>query len=260
MHENSRSTDYEQIASTYDSRYERNSYAGVERALLEFVGDQPRAAILEVGCGTGHWLAQLQERGIRTTGLDLSPGMLANARRRLPSVSLIQGTASQLPWRSGTFDRLFCINAIHHFPHKRMFLTEARRILRPGGQIMIIGLDPHSARDRWFVYDYFPESLLIDRQRYPASASLRRWMSEAGFRDCNTQEVEHWNYRLPAREILKQGRLDKVSTSQLSVLTEAEYQRGMEKIRATMAQAEAEGKTLFLEADLRLYATVGRAA
>ena len=85
-------------------------------------------------------------------------------------------------------------------------------------------------------------------------------MRETGFQDVFTQEVEHWTYQLPAHEILRQGRLDKAATSQLSVLTDMEYERGMERIRIDIQRAEAEGQTLFLKADLRLYATSAVAA
>ena len=256
-----RHTDYDQIAPTYDHRYERNSYAGVEQALRGFVGSQPGLKILEVGCGTGHWLDFVQALpGIHLTGLDFSAGMLIQAQMRLPGIPLVQGTAERLPWPAESFDRVFCINALHHFPDKAAFLAEARRILRPTGRILTVGLDPHQGADQWFVYNYFKESIEIDRGRYPATSSLRTWMREAGFQDCITQEVEHWTYRLPAHEIMRQGRLDKTATSQLSVLTDAEYQRGLERIRADMQHAEAKGETLFLTADLRLYGTSGSIA
>jgi ubiquinone/menaquinone biosynthesis C-methylase UbiE len=255
-----RHTEYDHIAGTYDRRYERNSYEGVEQALQRFVGSEPGSRILEVGCGTGHWLEFLQPLGMHLMGLDFSAGMLAKAHIRLPGVALVQGTAERLPWPAESFDRIFCINALHHFADKATFLAETRRILRPTGRILIIGLDPHRGVDQWFVYDYFPESVEIDSQRYPAASSLRTWMREAGFRDCITQEVEHWTYRLPAREILQQGRLDKTATSQLSVLTDAEYQRGMDRIRADIERLEAKGQTLFLTADLRLFGTSGCAA
>ena len=252
-----RRADYDQIAHTYDTRYKRNSYVGVEQALQQFVGSQPDIQILEVGCGTGHWLKVLQEHGIRPMGLDFSAGMLAQAHKRVSGIPLVQGTAERLPWPAKSFDRIFCINALHHFPDKPACLGEAWRILRQHGKILIVGLDPHSGADRWFIYDYFPESLEIDRQRYPATTTLRTWMRQAGFEDCRTQSVEHWTYRLPAHEILKQGRLDRAATSQLSILMEAEYQRGMERIRADMEHAEAKGETLFLSADLRLCGTSG---
>lgn len=255
MKQINRRTDYDQIAHAYDTRYERNSYRGVEQAVRGFVGNQPGLQILEVGCGTGHWLEFLRALPIHLTGLDLSAGMLVQAQSRLSGIPLVQGTSERLPWRAQSFDRVFCINAFHHFPDKAAFLAEARRILSPAGMMLIVGLDPHSGADQWFVYDYFKESFEIDRQRYPASSLLRTWMRQAGLRDCTTREVEHWTYRLPAHEILRQGRLDKTATSQLSVLTDAEYQRGMERIHADMERAEAEGQTLFLMADLRLYGT-----
>lgn len=260
MSQINRHTDYDQIARTYDRRYERNTYVGVEQALREFVGSQPGLQILEVGCGTGHWLELLRTSRLHVTGLDFSAGMLAHAQMRLSEISLVQGTAERLPWPAESFDRVFCINAFHHFPDKAPFLAEARRILRPAGMILILSLDPHRGVDQWFIYDYFKESLEIDKGRYLESSVLRKWMKDAGFENCITQEVEHWTYRLPAREILRQGRLDKAATSQLSVLTDAEYQRGMEQLRTDMECAEAKGSELFLTSNLRFYGTSGSVA
>jgi ubiquinone/menaquinone biosynthesis C-methylase UbiE len=252
--------DYDQIAPTFDKRYERNQYADVERELLAFVGSNPERKILEVGCGTGHWLEVLSARGLHVAGLDFSAQMLARARARLPGIELVHGQAEHLPWPAESFDRVFCINAIHHFVDKPAFLAEARRLLRPGGMLLTVGLDPHSGIDQWYIYDYFKESLEIDKQRYPSSNSLREWMNRAGFENCVTQEVEHWIIRLPAHEILEQGRLEKTSTSQLSVLTDSQYQLGMERIREEIKRAEEKGQILFLSADLRLYGTSGSVA
>ena len=62
---------------------------------------------------------------------------------------------------------------------------------------------------------------------------------------------------IPARTALEQGRLDRSVTSQLSVLTDEEYQRGLARIRTVMERAEEEGQTLFLTTDVRLYGTTG---
>lgn len=247
--------DYDSIAPTFDRRYERNEYAGVEQVLLQFARKEPGLRILEVGCGTGHWLEVLHAEGLHVTGLDPSAGMLAQARARLPGRDLVRGQAEHLPWGDQSFDRLFCINAIHHFVDKAAFLTEAKRILRPGGILLTIGLDPHTGTDQFHIYDYFPQSAEIDRQRYPSSSMLHDWMRSAGFEDPTTREVEHWIMRLPAREALEQGRLDKTSTSQLSVLTDEAYEQGLQRIKEDIRRAEAKGLTLFLMTDLRLFGT-----
>ena len=248
---------YDSIAATYDRRYLENDYSGVERALMAFVGPRLTGRALEVGCGTGHWLRLLGESGLRVAGVDASGNMLSYARARAHGAALAHGRAEHLPWASQTFERVFCINAFHHFEDKVGFLTEARRVLVPGGQVMTVGLDPHTGTDRWYIYEYFEPVLAIDQGRYPSSNQIREWMLALQFSSVRTSEVQHLPVRLSARSAIEQGRLSKGATSQLAVLTDEEYQRGVERIRSAVESAEALGDSLSLTADLRLYATFG---
>ena len=248
---------YDSIAATYDRRYLENDYSGVERALMAFVGPNLTGRVLEVGCGTGHWLRLLGESGLRVAGVDASGNMLSYARARARGAALAHGRAEHLPWGSQTFERVFCINAFHHFEDKVGFLTEARRVLVPGGQVMTVGLDPHTGTDRWYIYDYFEPVLAIDKRRYPSSNQIREWMLALQFSSVRTSEVQHLPVRLSARAAIEQGRLHKGATSQLAVLTDEEYQRGFERIRSALESAEALGESLGLNADLRLHATFG---
>ena len=252
-----RSVDYDQIAASYDRRYQRNDYSGVEAALIAFVGEHFDQRVLEVGCGTGHWLRLFCGSGIRVTGLDASAQMLAKAKAQARGAALAQGFAERLPLTSESFDRVFCINAFHHFHDKVAFLTEARRVLRPGGLLMSVGLDPHAGVDQWYIYDYFDNVLEIDRRRYPASSQIREWMRAAGFVDCVTREIQHMPVSFAARAALEHGRLEKSATSQLSVLTDEEYRQGIDRVRGAIESAEVRGESLCLSADLRLYATFG---
>lgn len=252
-----RRVDYDSIAHTYDRRYQENDYSGVEAALRAFVGEPVGRRVLEVGCGTGHWLQVLGDRGVHVTGLDTSTHMLAHAKARAPEAHLARGTAERLPCLRESFDRIVCINALHHFQNKAAFVAEALRVLRPGGLMMTVGLDPHAGVDQWYIYEYFDKALEIDRRRYPASSHLRDWMRTAGFTDCVTRVVQHMPVRLNARAALERGRLDKSMTSQFSVLTDEEYRQGLDRVREAIASAEAQGETLYLTADLRLYATFG---
>jgi SAM-dependent methyltransferase len=66
--------DYDGVAAIYDQRYENNRFDGTSAALTEFVGSA--RDIGEVGCGTGHWLAELASPTRVLVGIDLSEGML----------------------------------------------------------------------------------------------------------------------------------------------------------------------------------------
>ncbi len=249
--------DYDNVAAGYDNRYAQNDYAGVRRALAGFVlsGLGPdQQHVVEVGCGTGHWLKFLGDAGVPIFGVDPSAGMLAMARANVLNGRLVRARAEALPLRSALFSRIVCINALHHFTDRAAFFGEARRLLGPGGGLLTIGLDPHAGADRWWIYDYFPEALVEDRKRYSPASAIRELMENAGFSRCETVEVQHLPRRMTVSEAARCGFLDRTNTSQFMVITEAEYRAGLNRIHA--ADAVAPGEKI-LCADLRLYGTTG---
>ena len=75
-----RVTDYDSVADRYDVRYGRYGYSGVRDTVLSFLGEA--TAVLEVGCGTGHWLAEVDSsRPRQLAGIDPSSPMLERAHR-----------------------------------------------------------------------------------------------------------------------------------------------------------------------------------
>jgi SAM-dependent methyltransferase len=248
---------YDAIARRYDRRYERNDYGGVEAALVDFVGDDPTRSILEVGCGTGHWLGRLARRGFDTmAGVDPSSEMLAVAATKVGAADLRQGRAESLPWPDAAFDRVLCVNSLHHFDDQPRFVAEARRVLRQGGGLITFGIDPHTGTDHWAVYDHFDGTLEADRRRYPPAATIRELLSTAGFTGVRTFVAEHTRTRIPARTALAAGYLDRAAASQLTLLSDAAYRQGIARIARHAAEAERQGETFTLRADMRLYATV----
>src|SRR5580765_4385034 len=247
-----RVVDYDDIADRYDARYVHYAYDGVRETLLNFLGPGPNA-VLEVGCGTGHWLAVAQERPI-LAGVDRSRPMLERARVAAPSARLIRAGAEDLPWRDAAFDRLFCVNALHHFADRGRFFAEARRVLKPGGGLLTIGKDPHTDRDEWWVYEYFDETCAIDRERFARVRTLRGEMALAGFAWAESSEADHIEVLRPAGEALTNGVVDRSFTSQLTLLSDEAFSRGAERLRRAN---DAAGGELQLVADFRLYATIG---
>ena len=244
-------TNYDEVAPTYDQRYARNRYPGVEDGLQRFAGQLPRR-ILEVGCGSGHWLASLTATGHEAIGIDASAGMLAKAKAKVPPAQLVRGQAEALAFATASFERVVIINALHHFSDPRRAIWEARRVLCTDGSVLIVGLDPACAPDSWCIYDFFAGTLQRDRQRFPSGETIRGWLQEAGFARCHTYIVEQIEKDLSAKEALASGELARHSTSQLSELSDQAYAEGLAAIEAAIADDE----TLRLRARLHLFATV----
>jgi SAM-dependent methyltransferase len=250
-----RIADYNSIASRYDRRYELHAYAGVKQTLLSFVDQGAASAVLEVGCGTGHWLREMAGRAGRVAGIDLSAEMIARAVGS--GAMLVRARAEALPWDGQVFDRLVCLNALHHFTDRDAFFAEARRVLTPGGGLLSVGLDPHADRDRWWVYDFFPETRAIDLARYPAVRTLRGELVRADFSWSESCEVEVFEHVVSARDALDRGLVSRHFSSQLAVLSDDEFDAGVARIRDGMAEAATEGRELTLESELHLFATTG---
>lgn len=96
--------------------------------------------VLEVAIGTGLNLPHYAD-GVRLTGLDLSPEMLAGARRRAAElgvpVTLVVGDAMALPFPSGRFDAVVCTWSLCGVPDERRTVAEMARVLRPGGALLL---------------------------------------------------------------------------------------------------------------------------
>jgi SAM-dependent methyltransferase len=92
----------------------------------------------DVGCGSGRDAAALDARGFDVVGIDASPGLLAEARRRHPAITFVEGTLpdlAQLP--DGHFENVLCETVIMHLPNAEIpgAVTRLMAILRPGGAL-----------------------------------------------------------------------------------------------------------------------------
>ena len=242
-----RITDSDRIAELYDARDQFYTYDGVRETLRNFLGPQP-SSVLEVGCGTGHGLPDT------ALGVDVSTAMLQRAHAARPHARLVRARAEDLPFADASLDRIFCVNALHHFTDRARFFAEARRVLRPGGGLLTVGKDPHADQDDWWVYTYFEETRAIDRERFARVRTLRGEMALAGFAWTESMEADHIEVVRPANEALANGVVDACFTSQFTVLSDEEFKRGADRLRAAN---DAAGGELQLVADFRLYATIG---
>jgi ubiquinone/menaquinone biosynthesis C-methylase UbiE len=244
--------DYDRIAPTYNRRFAAGGQVGIAAALQALAQELNAERILEVGCGTGYWLAGLAPVVAHAHGLDLSPGMLAQARQRPEPLYLSRGRASRLPYATGSFDLVYCVNAIHHFQDQAAFVREAHRLLRPGGVLVVAGSDPHSRRDTWYVYDYFEGTFETDLARFPSWGMVLDWMVNAGFRRAAWHPVDRIDDPKLGRAVLDDPFLSQESCSQLALLSDEAYAAGLRRIESALDRAEAAGETLVFDSDLTL--------
>ena len=149
--------DYDRIAEGYTAENETsllNAY--YERpAMLELAGDVTGRRILDAGCGSGPLFAALRDRGAIVTGIDASAGMLELARRRLGADAdlRVADLASPLPFPDGAFDDVIASLVLHYLEDWGPTLAELRRVLRPGGRLLVsvdhpFADHPHAAHGR----------------------------------------------------------------------------------------------------------------
>ena len=98
----------------------------------------PGATVLEVGAGTGNFLALFEGVASRRLAVDLTPGMLQVARRRHPGLELVAADGAQLPFNEKSIDLACSAQALHHISRPVPVLMEMRRVLTPGGRVLVV--------------------------------------------------------------------------------------------------------------------------
>jgi ubiquinone/menaquinone biosynthesis C-methylase UbiE len=103
---------------------------------------KPDSRVLDLGCGAGPVLSELRRHGVDCVGIDYAPDMLDYARARLRSMALddanlLQGDCRRILFPSASFDVVVCLGVISYVEDQESVLQEIRRILKPGGTLII---------------------------------------------------------------------------------------------------------------------------
>jgi ubiquinone/menaquinone biosynthesis C-methylase UbiE len=96
--------------------------------------------VLDAGAGTGRLAIRLHNAGAKVTALDLSPEMLSNIRRKKPGIEVVEGDMEAMPFEDSSFDMVFSSLAMVHLKKVDTFLEEVHRVLRDGGQAVLVNV------------------------------------------------------------------------------------------------------------------------
>jgi ubiquinone/menaquinone biosynthesis C-methylase UbiE len=136
-------------------------------ALLDAAAAPPGGRLLDVGCGPGHLCAAAAERGLSATGVDLAAGMVERAARSHPEIEFRRADAEDLPFADATFDAVVGAFVVNHLPRPERGAAELRRVLRPGGRLVLAMWD---APERVALFGLLEEAMR--RARVEAAAAL----------------------------------------------------------------------------------------
>jgi len=195
------------FAGSIPDKYERylgpylfEPYATDLVARLEPAGIK---TVLEIACGTGRVTAHLREKlmeDARLVATDLNPDMIAIAKKILPDLQIewSQADAQALAFDDNYFDCVICQFGLMFVPDKARALTEAYRVLTPGGRLLMNTWDKLENNPAFYMADrlvaqYFPEgppSFFHIPFSMHDKDELRSLFENAGFGDCRINLVK----------------------------------------------------------------------
>jgi 2-polyprenyl-6-hydroxyphenyl methylase/3-demethylubiquinone-9 3-methyltransferase len=121
-----------------DAPADPEPWAWARRRALLLAEARPGERVLDLGCGAGRFVAVLREAGAEPVGVELATGALERARRNVPGADLrLAEPDGTLPLDHGSVDLVWCSEVLEHVADTVHVLTEARRVLRRGGRLLV---------------------------------------------------------------------------------------------------------------------------
>jgi ubiquinone/menaquinone biosynthesis C-methylase UbiE len=177
------------------------------RCVAQRLAGQPQARVLDLGCGAGHLSFAMAPGVAAVVAYDLAPRMLevvaqAARERGLRNIETCQGPVEQLPFADASFDWVCTRFSAHHWDDLGAALKQARRVLRPGGGLIVIDVlgdddpltdthlqsiellrDPSHVRDydaaEWRAAIAAAGFRIVDERRWPLALDFNAWVARS---------------------------------------------------------------------------------
>ncbi len=241
---------YSRVAEGYANKT-ANVTAQANTVVLNAVNAAAEMDLLDVACGPGLLTAEAIALGAKVTGVDFAPDMVALARSLNPGAEIFEADAENLPFEVGAFDAVACNLGILHFARPEQAVSEAFRVLRPGGRYTFtcwtpplvnpfMGLILGSIQEHGTLDVELPEGPPLFR--FGDHQECEIVLREAGFIEVATSETPViWPFTTPLEFVEELS----TSTARLGPLLAAQSQEARDRIK----QAIMDGAKVYLTED-----------
>jgi len=177
----------------------------IARRFSEMVPSVRLARLLDIGCGTGQSRQIYEEKTSGYVGIDLSLEALRLARRKHPEAAWRLADACRLPFGDSVFDAVAFSSVLHHIPDLQPALSEARRVLKPGGSVFAFDpnlFHPAMALFRWPRSPFYLSEGVSPNEAPLRPAVLRKAFEKAGFAEIRQRCQSDIPYREVAPRLI----------------------------------------------------------
>ncbi|UCD37517.1 MAG: class I SAM-dependent methyltransferase [Fidelibacterota bacterium] len=175
-------TSYDRLTIEYVRRfYHELDHKPQDRELLDRFAEEVKdlGPVCDLGCGPGHIARYLKDRGVDSFGIDLSPGMVAAARRLNSGIEFYQGDMLALTAEDASWGGIVALYSIIHIDHDKVprALQEMKRVLKPGGLLLI---SFHIGDETLHLDELWGEQVSLDFIFFTI-AGMQDYLQDAGF-------------------------------------------------------------------------------
>ncbi|MHA7666835.1 class I SAM-dependent methyltransferase [Mycolicibacterium sp. HS_4_1] len=188
-------------APAYDTQVlQRIVYQPAQDEVLAQLRAHGALTVADIGCGTGIFADRIErELHAVVTGVDMSEGMLAQAKARSSKVNWVTAPAEELPFNDGALDAVVTTSAFHWFDQPAA-LREFHRVLKPGGIAAVTTISP-----RQVLPFHVLSSHILNPAHNPSPAEMKKLFEGAGFTVSEQHRVKRPAWTLIVSDLLTVG-------------------------------------------------------
>ena len=173
---------------------EKNSiFRYFQKRVISLINLSSPSNFLDLGCGTGwavRYVSTLMKGEGHFVGIDISENMIKKAKeiaKGMNNVIFYKASSEELPLENNFFDNIICTFSFHHYLHPEKALSEARRVLKPGGRIYILDGTP----DDYFtkLIDKLAKRMEKEHVKQYSTNEFKKMFSESGLRYLKSKTI-----------------------------------------------------------------------